>query len=169
MEKVIYTVGHSNHSSEKFIVLLREHDINVVVDVRSAPYSRYVSHFNKGEIEAALVGAGFKYIFMGDQVGGMPSGPEYAGLKGEPLYEKIAAADSFRKGLARLRKGVEDGWRIVLMCAEEDPCNCHRHHLIARHLKKQCEIEVRHLRADGSVITDEKIPVDRNQLSLFSS
>jgi len=43
----IYTIGHSNHTVENLLALLREHAIEVVVDVRSQPYSRHVTHFNR--------------------------------------------------------------------------------------------------------------------------
>ena len=45
--KKIYSIGHSNHSAEAFINLLKAHNITCVVDVRSAPYSKYVPQFNK--------------------------------------------------------------------------------------------------------------------------
>ena len=66
----IYSVGHSNHDLAVFLKLLREHAIQVVADVRSSPYSRYVPQFNKKEIEAAVTAAGLKYVFMGDAIGG---------------------------------------------------------------------------------------------------
>ena len=43
----LYTIGHSNHSLDQFIRLLEENGIMTLVDVRSAPYSRYNPHFNK--------------------------------------------------------------------------------------------------------------------------
>ena len=76
MQSSIYTIGHSNQEVEKFLALLKDEAIQVIVDVRSAPYSRYVPHFNKHAIEYALNAAGLKYIFMGDMIGGKPSGPQ---------------------------------------------------------------------------------------------
>jgi hypothetical protein len=46
-----YAVGHSNQSLESFLALLQRHGIQSLVDVRSAPYSRYVPHFNRLELE----------------------------------------------------------------------------------------------------------------------
>jgi len=46
-EKVIYTIGHSDHSTEQFIGILKQHTITAVADVRSAPYSRFHPQFNK--------------------------------------------------------------------------------------------------------------------------
>ena len=68
----IYTIGHSNHTAEIFLSLLESAGIQMVVDVRTAPYSRYVPRFNKLEIERTLVRAGFKYLYLGDVIGGKP-------------------------------------------------------------------------------------------------
>jgi uncharacterized protein (DUF488 family) len=148
----IYTIGHSNQDAATFLQLLKDNAIQVVVDVRSAPYSRYVPQFNKKEIEAAIIGAGLKYIFMGDVVGGKPSDPQYLDANGKVIYDKIAAEQSFQMGLDRLLKGLKDGWVIVLMCAEEDPLKCHRHHLVAKELETKRNIPVWHLRSDGKRI-----------------
>ena len=37
----VLTVGHSNHPLERFVALLTAYDAEVVVDVRSHPYSRF--------------------------------------------------------------------------------------------------------------------------------
>ena len=43
----LWTVGHSNHPLGAFLDLLAQHRIEVVADVRSSPYSRYASQFNR--------------------------------------------------------------------------------------------------------------------------
>jgi uncharacterized protein (DUF488 family) len=62
VDRLIYTIGHSNRSFESFLALLREHEIDVVADVRSSPYSRYAVHFSAEPIKAALENAGVKYV-----------------------------------------------------------------------------------------------------------
>ena len=42
-EQTIFTVGHSNQSLESFLDLLGRHGIDLVVDVRSSPYSQYAT------------------------------------------------------------------------------------------------------------------------------
>ena len=66
----IYTVGHSNHPLEKFLALLSKHRIQLVVDVRSRPYSRFVPHFNRKALEETLRKEGIDYRFLGDKLGG---------------------------------------------------------------------------------------------------
>ncbi|MVC24908.1 DUF488 family protein, partial [Vibrio cholerae] len=57
----IYTIGHSNHSLDTFLGLLERHAIQVLMDIRSQPFSRYVTHFNYPEIESAIERRGIQY------------------------------------------------------------------------------------------------------------
>ena len=70
----ILTIGHSNHQIESLIALLKMHAVQVVADVRSSPYSRYHSQFNRGQIEGPLSNAGMTYEFFGDELGGAALG-----------------------------------------------------------------------------------------------
>lgn len=65
----IYTIGHSSYTQEHFLKLLRCYEINCIVDVRSTPYSKYVSQFNKKEIKKFLNQNGIYYIFLGKELG----------------------------------------------------------------------------------------------------
>ena len=62
---VIWTIGHSNHTFQRFAGLLRAEGIEVVVKVRSYPYSRIAPHFNRKELEQAICGVGTRYLFFG--------------------------------------------------------------------------------------------------------
>jgi uncharacterized protein (DUF488 family) len=166
----IYSVGHSNHDVPTFLKLLKDNAIQVIVDVRTTPYSRYVPQFNKKEIEAAVTAAGFKYVFMGGTIGGKPSDPLYIDTNGTVMYDKLAASDMFQQGLDRLTKGLIDGWiiAILLLCAEENPLKCHRHFLIAREFELKRNNPVWHIRSDGTKIRAKKFLDDGSgQLKLF--
>jgi len=165
MHPVLYTIGHSNMDTGPFLRLLKANTVQVVADVRSAPYSRYVPQYNKKEIEAAVIREGLRYIFMGDAVGGKPAGREYLDEDGRVMYNKLAAQESFQQGLDRLTKGLDSGFTIVLMCAEENPLKCHRHHLIARELELKREIPVWHIRADNTKMRAKEFL--NAQLALF--
>ena len=147
----IYTIGHSKHEVTGFLQLLADHCLQVVVDVRSAPYSRHVPRFNKQLIQDAILAAGLRYLYLGDAIGGKPADPAFRDGDGRIVYSRVAESEKFRNGISRLRKGLADGWRIVLMCAEEDPARCHRHLLIARELVLRHHIPVLHIRRDGSL------------------
>src|SRR5437764_9290504 len=131
---VVYSIGHSNHSLERFLDLLRAHSVEVLVDVRSEPYSKYSPHFDRKALEQAVPGVGLRYLFLGQELGGRPKGEEY--YDGETvLYARVAQTALFQEGLARLRRGCRQ-YRIALMCSEEDPSRCHRYRLVAHELRK---------------------------------
>ncbi|NLO40017.1 MAG: DUF488 domain-containing protein [Ruminiclostridium sp.] len=66
----VFTIGHSNLSIEVFINLLRMHNITVVIDVRSVPYSRFYPQFNKERLGNSLKQNHISYIFEGERLGG---------------------------------------------------------------------------------------------------
>lgn len=144
----VYTVGHSNHTWEEFLLLLERNRIDAVADVRSQPYSRHVPRFNKSEIQRKLKEAGIAYAFLGRELGARSENPShYEG--GRICFEQLARDESFRQGIERVLKGIET-YRIALMCAEKDPLDCHRGILVARRLQER-GVEVLHILADGTV------------------
>lgn len=151
----IYTVGHSNHSLEHFLGLLDSAGIEAVVDVRSFPFSRHASQFNREGLSAALALIGVKYVFMGAELGGRPDGEEFYDDDDHVLYGRVAESDLFREGIARLEDGL-DRYRVALMCSEEDPTGCHRHLLVTRVLAER-GVEVVHLRGDARLQSEEEL------------
>ena len=147
-QKILYTIGHSNHSIDEFVSLLKQHGITAVADVRSAPYSRYCPWFNKDQLAAALRLARIEYLFFGAELGARPQGSACL-VNGQTSFQKISETSDFRDGLNRL---VEAGQkhRVALMCAEKDPLDCHRTILICRNLH-QYKLSIRHILADGSI------------------
>jgi uncharacterized protein (DUF488 family) len=63
----VLTIGHSNHSMEHFLDLLRRHAVQVVADVRSSPYSKYATQFDREPLMEALRAAGFQYVYLGGE------------------------------------------------------------------------------------------------------
>lgn len=151
----VFTIGHSNHPAERFLELLRLHAITAVADVRSKPYTKYARHFCREPLERLLRGAGIAYVFLGGQIGGKPDDPDLLGPDGKPDYARIAASPEFAIGIERLVKGSA-AYVIALVCGEEDPSGCHRHHLIAPALLAR-GVAVRHIRGDGVLMTDEQL------------
>ena len=144
----IFTIGHSNHDMSLFLDLLRRHEIETVVDVRSEPYSRWATQFNKSEIETALVEAGIGYRFSGREIGGKPKDETLLNC-GVTDYDKLAATAEFRSELAEVVKLASER-RVALMCSEADPYECHRERLLAKELRVR-GVDVIHILADGSV------------------
>ncbi len=144
----VYTVGHSNHTETAFVDLLRSQRIEVVVDVRSAPYSRYNPQFDREALKASLKDAGIRYLFLGKELGARSDDPACY-LYGKVQYDRLAATPLFQAGLARVIEGAQN-LRLTLLCAEKEPLECHRFILVARHLVL-AGVEMRHLHADGSL------------------
>jgi len=146
MHDAIFSIGHSTHSGERFIELLRSHDIGVLCDVRSHPYSRMNPQFNREELKGFLREYGVQYVFLGKELGARSEDPACY-EKGKVQYERLASSDLFRRGLDRVRKGAQ-GYRVALMCAEKEPLECHRTILVGRHLAA-LGLNVEHIHADG--------------------
>ena len=154
-ERTIYTIGHSKHSTEDFIELLKKYLIEVLVDVRSRPYSKLVPQFNKDNLKASLMANGIKYLFLGKELGGLPDESHYYDTDGYVIYSRIAESEAFRKGISRLENGITK-YRVGIMCSEENPSGCHRRLLIGRVLGKQ-GVTVQHIRSSGDLQTDEDL------------
>jgi len=144
----ILTVGHSNQSIESFIALLARHQVTAVADVRSQPFSRYTTQFNKDELSTSLREVGVSYVFLGRELGARSSDPDCY-VDGRVQYERLAKSDLFRAGIERVVEGARRE-RIALMCTEKDPLDCHRTVLVARQLV-DAGVEVSHILADGSL------------------
>ena len=143
----IYTIGHSSHTIEYFIQLLKRHSIAAVYDVRSKPYSTYVPQFNQTSIKQSLLHAGIEYFYLGKELGPFSKDPKCC-VDGIVQYKLIAKTIAFGEGLAKIKRGVKIH-RFALMCAEKEPAECHRMILVCRHLRK--EFEISHIMADGSL------------------
>lgn len=150
--RVLCTIGHSNHAIEDFLDLLRDKNIDFLIDVRSHPYSRYAPHFNCRDLKAALNAASINYAFFGEELGGRPDGEAFYDEAGYVLYSERARSPQFLEGLARLEKGMARH-QIAIMCSEENPSVCHRRLLVARVLHER-GVAVAHIRGDGRLQTE---------------
>jgi len=144
----LFTIGHSTHSAQRFIDLLKMHGVTALCDVRSSPYSRFTPHFNRETLKDALTGQRILYLYLGAELGPRSSDPTCY-EEGKVQYNRLAGTDLFQQGLGRLRKGMTT-YRIALMCAEKDPLTCHRMLLICRNLRSD-DIVIRHILEDGSL------------------
>src|SRR6476619_1674240 len=71
----IYTIGHSSAPAARVVDLLRDLQIDVLVDVRSIPASRHAPQFGQRAFMRTLAVAGIRYVFMGAWLGGRPRDP----------------------------------------------------------------------------------------------
>ena len=175
---VVYTIGHSNGSADGFVGLLRQSSITLVVDVRSAPYSQYTPQFSRERLVQTLREARIGYTFAGESLGGRPTDPTCYFDGHVPIgranylklvdYDTVRTRDWYCKGIMRLRD-LTAQHTTALMCSEEDPAQCHRHHLIAQTLLND-GITVWHIRGTGArelAAVETKDRASEQQLSLF--
>jgi hypothetical protein len=153
--RTVFTIGHSNHSAAKFIRLLEVYGIEILVDIRSHPYSRHAPRFNASALEAALSSDGIGYLFLGGELGGRPEGEEFYDEKGRVDYALFGCSRPFLDGISRLEKEVRTR-TVALLCSEENPTRCHRRLLVGRALQEQ-GITLRHIRGDCSVETEDEM------------
>jgi uncharacterized protein (DUF488 family) len=178
----LYTIGHSNHPIDTFIQLLEDNGIMLLADVRSAPYSRFHPQFNKENLANVLSDHLIEYAYAGKYLGGRPNDPscyknralpaEETDFLHEVDYQEVMQRDWFRQGIQRLLELADENLTAIL-CSEEDPAHCHRHHLIAKYLlENHPEVDVQHIRGDGTVYSARSVHTSVNkppaeQLSLF--
>jgi len=170
----VFTIGHSNLALDRLLELLRRHEIDVVVDVRSTPYSRHNPQYNREPFSAALQRRGLQYRSEGNRLGGKPTDPSCyvrvdtgASSSRETQqvdYRLVTEKDWFQEAVNELAD-LAASHNVVLLCAEENPERCHRHDLLTPALVGR-NVEVLHIRATGETELAQLSPEAR-QMSLF--
>jgi len=133
----IWTVGHSTHSIEDFLALLRENKIEAIADVRRFPGSRRHPQFGQAQLESVLENVEIRYFHL-PELGGRRStrrdSPNTAwrnaAFRG---YADYMMTPGFESGMEKLLK-IATKHRTAIMCAELLWWRCHRS-LIADYLK----------------------------------
>lgn len=119
----VYTIGHGARKKDQFLKLLKEYNIQVLIDVRRWPSSK-ISHFCKEDLEKWLSDFGISYIWLGDSLGGYRKGG----------YEKYMTSKAFLNGVNQILQIAKRN-RVCLMCLEISPKFCHRR-FISSYLNK---------------------------------
>src|SRR3989339_287429 len=107
MKRVIFTLGHSSQSLFEFIEKLQENNVEVLVDVRSHPQSRFCPHYNRKALSEELAKVGITYLFKGKNLGGKEENIDY-----EQTVDELVAM-------------VKEGRVICVACSEADYKKCH--------------------------------------------
>ncbi len=172
MEKnPLFTIGHGNRKPEAFLALLKEFEIEYLIDVRSQPYSRFNPQFNQDDLKFFLEESGIRYIFMGDSLGGRPHDLTCY-TEGKVDYEIVKTRDFFLEGIERLKTAYKKNLNVVIMCSESDPCECHRSKLIGRVLDHD-NIGLQHIDEKGKVKNQIRVINElnkgRSEIDLFGN
>ena len=59
----LFTIGHGIHRIDKFIQLLEDNGVMVLVDVRTTPYSRFNPQFNREELQRSFSEHWIEYAY----------------------------------------------------------------------------------------------------------
>ena len=149
----IYTIGHSTRGIDELIALLRESRIDLLVDIRSVPRSRFNPQFNTEALPEPLREAGIAYRHI-KALGGLRHRPKDAppspntGWRNDAFrnYSDYALTAAFRDGLAELR-GLAAEHCSAIMCAEAVWWRCHRMLLSDALLARG--VDVQHILSDA--------------------
>ena len=163
----IYTIGYGDRDLERFIAVLQANAIAYLLDVRSAPYSRFKPEFSKDTLSKALAALDIRYVYVGDSLGGRPD-DSTCYVDGHVDYDKVREKEFFQRGIARVQAAHRQQLRVALMCSEGKPEQCHRTKLIGETLVAQ-GVPVVHIDEHDALITHAEA-IQRladGQLSLF--
>ena len=151
--KALFTVGHSSLDFAPFAQLLADRGIDLLVDVRSRPQSSRFPQFSLPGLEKLLKEQGMGYLFLGEELGGRPDDPQAYRPDGLVNYQARRRSYAFQAGLERVLKELEEH-TLALMCAEEDPLECHRFLMICPELVA-IGVQPIHIRKDSRIETQE--------------
>jgi uncharacterized protein (DUF488 family) len=153
--RVIFTIGHSTRSAEELISLLREAGVDLLVDVRTVPRSRFNPQFNADVLAGTLSEAGIGYRHF-PALGGLRHRPKGAPPSPNGLwrneafqaYADYAMTAPFHAALGELR-GLARDHVVAIMCAEAVWWQCHRR-IVADYLLAAGDA-VEHIMAPGKI------------------
>lgn len=128
----IYTIGHSTHSKETFLEMLRSVSIETLVDIRANPGSRKFPQFSKSHMPNWLREAGIDYQHI-SKLGGRRNKSGDVGInlndgwnnQSFHNYADYTLSDTFQEGIDELSE-VAFHKRLAYCCSERHPARCHR-------------------------------------------
>jgi uncharacterized protein (DUF488 family) len=115
-----FTIGYAGMKFEDFVKLLMRNEVEVIVDVRRFPKSKY-PEFANGFLEKKLPKFGIDYRHIAE-LGGFRGG-----------YEEYMKSEDFEKGAKKLLELMKNKICCIL-CLERNPVYCHRRFII-KHLE----------------------------------
>jgi uncharacterized protein (DUF488 family) len=160
-----FTIGHSTRPIDEFIALLREAEVELVIDVRAIPRSRRNPQYNQETLPSVLAASGFGYEHLaalggrrGRQRHVLPATNGFWTHPSFHQYADYAMGDQFRAGLAKLRQ-LGRARQSAIMCAEAVWWRCHRR-IITDYLLAAGE-RVMHVMGPGVIVPAQMTPAAR--------
>ena len=155
LSMLLWTIGHGNLDQTSLLETLRSAQIEVLVDVRSLPWSRRNPQFNQVALTAACQAEGIRYEWL-ESLGGKPKNRDFWIEDGVPDYPRMAAAPAFNEGIDAVVHLAASS-RVALLCSEVRPENCHRNMLLTPPIVARGVI-VEHLLPGASTVADVGAP-----------
>lgn len=174
MSKTLYTIGYSGFKANDFIDVLVKYGVNVLIDVRSNPYSSYFSEYNKEQLIMELKPKNIHYRNYANEFGAQQTERRFYTPQGYLDFEIFTASDSYNKGYRKIEDSLRKEYNIAFMCAEKDPIDCHRSIMISKTFADN-GYAILHLIPDKRPVSQNDIEErllnkyfpSRNQLSFF--
>ena len=165
----IYTIGYGARSVEALLAVLQTWQIAFVIDIRSAPYSRFKPEFSKEPLAREIERRHIRYLYMGDLLGGRPADPACY-RDGKVDYDLVKQTAAYQEGIGRLRRAFAQQRRVALLCSEGRPEECHRSKLIGESLTG-LDIPVIHLDENDHPLSHAAViaRLTGGQLGLFGA
>lgn len=132
MNQKIYTIGYASKSLDDLIELIQVKGIATVVDVRSVPYSKRYSEFNKESLGNKCAKRNVRYIYLGHLLGARQTDQNLLFPDGKVDFNLLAKSENYSQGIDQIIHLNETVAPICLLCAEKDPYKCHRSILLGR-------------------------------------
>lgn len=164
----VFTIGYGSKDLLDLVRRLRKFGITHVVDVRTNPYSRYQEDFRGAAFRRRLAEEGFRYVFMGDRLGGKPANPEVQ-TNGHTDYDKLRLAGFFLQGVDRLVEAAKDERKkLCLLCGCSKASECHRGRFLGEVLEDR-GVELLHITAHDELETQSVVrdQITQGQAKLF--
>lgn len=169
----IYTIGYTAFSINEFIETIKNFGISCVIDVRSSPFSNYYTDYNKDTLERTLKEHNILYRNYANEFGARQTNPAF--YSGDIVdFDKFIKSAQFLEGVSKVKKGIERGYKFVLMCAEKDPIKCHRSIMLGKGFSEN-GFDVKHIVSKTEIESQRELEErllemyhqDRFQLTLF--
>ena len=152
----LYTIGHSTIKYELFRELLKKYNIDCLLDVRSTPYSKYATQYNRDIIAKYLNMDGIRYVYAGNYFGARQLDTSLYDQYGCLDFEKVRKTDFFQSMVNNVKKGLQDGHNVVLMCTEKEPYDCHRAIMVGRGFEL-ADVPIAHIEHDGDIMSQDEL------------
>lgn len=176
MSNTVYTVGYSGFSFDEFCKLLKKNEIQLIIDVRSVPFSKRYSEYNRDVLKKSLAQQRIYYRNYAHEFGARQENRQFYTKYGYLDFELFSKSEAFQEGIEKLCKSMQQNYTFALMCAEKNPMDCHRAIMVSRTFFEM-GYKVVHLLPHNKIITQndlnqmllDKYYPNRGQLSFLDS